>query len=235
MKTILHKAGSRGHANYGWLDTHYTFSFAEYYDPGRVHFGGLRVLNDDWIAGGGGFDRHPHDNMEIVTVVLEGEIEHKDSMGHTMVIRPDEVQVMSAGSGIFHSEYNKNQDVPLGLLQIWVFPKEKNITPRYDQKKFDQAGRQNRWQLLVSPDDPDALYIHQNAWFSRIILDESKTVEYLLHDDHNGAYIFIIGGKAEIAGSSLETRDGMGVSETVSFQVKTIEKSEILVIEVPMH
>ena len=235
MKTILHKAASRGHANYDWLDTNYTFSFANYYDPERVHFGLLRVLNDDWIAGGGGFDRHPHDNMEIVTIVLEGELEHKDNMGNTSVIRPGEVQIMSAGTGVFHSEYNKNQDVPVRLLQIWVFPKEKNITPRYDQRVFDPAKSLNQWQTVVSPDDPGALWINQQAWFSRIILEESISAEYALHDGKNGAYVFIIDGKAEVAGLPLDKRDGLGVSETSSFSLKAGKKSEILVIEVQIQ
>lgn len=235
MKKVLHKSASRGHANYGWLDTHYTFSFANYYDPGRVHFGMLRVLNDDRIAGGGGFDRHPHDNMEIVTIVLEGELEHRDSMGHTMVIRQEEVQVMSAGTGIFHSEYNASRDVPVKLLQIWVFPDKKNITPRYDQKAFDPAERLNRWQSLVSPGDPGSLRISQAARFSRITLDGSGSAAYELSDAHHGAYLFLIDGHIEIEGIHLENRDGLGISETPSFSMKALAKSEILVIEIPMH
>lgn len=235
MKSIYHKAGSRGHANHGWLNTFFTFSFANYYDPERVHFGMLRVLNDDWIDGGGGFDLHPHDNMEIVTIVLEGELEHKDNMGHTMVIHPNEVQVMSAGTGVLHSEYNKNPDFPVQLLQIWVFPEKKNLTPRYDQKAFDPTARLNMWQVLVSPDDPGSLWIHQQAWFSRITLDESDTAGYTLHNNQHGAYIFVIDGEVDLEGHSLATRDGIGISEVPSFLVKAKKKSEILVIEIPMN
>ncbi|MDP1623047.1 MAG: pirin family protein [Bacteroidales bacterium] len=235
MKSIHHLSGSRGHSNYGWLDTHYTFSFANYYDPERVHFGMLRVLNDDLIGGGGGFDLHPHDNMEIVTIVLEGDLEHKDNMGHTMVIRPGEVQVMSAGTGILHSEYNKSPDHPVQLLQIWVFPGKKNITPRYDQKAFDPAARRNRWQVLVSPDAPGSLRLNQQTWFSRITLDESRTTGYTLHDERHGAYIFILDGQTEVEGFPLEKRDGLGLSDVPSFSLKALKKSEILVIEVPMQ
>ena len=235
MNSVFHKAESRGHADYGWLDTHHTFSFANYYDPQRVHFGMLRVLNDDRVGGGGGFDRHPHDNMEIVTVVLEGELEHKDNMGNILPIRPDEVQVMSAGKGIFHSEYNRSPDIPLQFLQIWVFPDQKNIAPRYDQRAFDPVKRVNQWQVLVSPDDPASLMIHQQAWFSRITLGESQTAGYTLREGHHGAYIFIIDGKTEISGFILEKRDGLGISEVGFFSLTAIEKSEILVIEIPMR
>jgi len=235
MKAILHKSESRGQADHGWLKTRYSFSFADYYNPGKVHYGMLRVLNDDWIAGGGGFDRHPHDNMEIVTIVLDGELEHKDSMGHIMVIKPGEVQVMSAGTGIFHSEYNHNSDIPVQLLQVWVFPETKNISPRYDQKVFDPAARQNQWQLFVSPDDPLTLRINQQAWFSRISLVQSVTIEYPLHAENHGVYVFMIEGQADISGQLLQKRDGVGISETSSVSVKALTKSDILLIEIPMH
>jgi len=235
MTTIYHKSDSRGHANHGWLDSHFTFSFADYYDPERIHFGMLRVLNDDRIDGGGGFDLHPHENMEIVTIVLEGELEHKDNMGHTMVIRPDEVQIMSAGTGIYHSEYNKNPDIPVKLLQIWIMPDKKNITPRYDQKAFEPTARQNDWQLLVSPDVPGSLWINQQAWFNRITLDESETSEYSMRRDNDGAYIFVIDGEVTVEGILLEKRDGLGISEIPSFSLKAGKKSEILVIEIPMR
>lgn len=234
MKTVFHKASSRGHANYGWLDTHYTFSFADYHDPDRVHFGMLRVLNDDQIEGGGGFGRHPHDNMEIVTVVLEGELEHKDSMGHTMVIHSNEVQVMSAGTGIFHSEYNKNPDSPVKLLQIWVFPDKKNLTPRHDQMIYDPAGSVNQWQTLVSPAGAGKLWVNQQAWFSRIDLDESSSAGYTLHNPAHGVYVFVIEGAVKAAGIKLEKRDGLAVSETGSVAFTAVKKSEILVIEIPL-
>jgi quercetin 2,3-dioxygenase len=235
MKSTLHRSNTRGHADHGWLNTRFTFSFAEYFNPERVHFGMLRVLNDDWIGGGGGFDLHPHDNMEIVTIVLEGELEHKDSMGHTQVIRPDEVQVMTAGTGIFHSEYNASPDIPAQLLQIWVFPETKGLTPGYDQKGFDPSGRKNQWQILVSPDDPGSLRISQQSWFSRITLDESGTVSYNLHDAHHGAYVFIIDGLVDVEGHLLDKRDGLGISDVSSLTLKAGKNSEVLVIEVPMH
>jgi len=235
MQTIIHRAGSRGHSNYGWLDTHYTFSFANYYDPGRVHFGALRVFNDDFIAGGGGFDKHPHDNMEITTIVLEGTLEHKDSMGHTQKIRAGEVQVMSAGKGIFHSEYNADPEKPVRLFQIWVFPSAKDLSPRYDQKAFDPAQRRDRWQTMVAPEEKDALMLVQQTWFSRISLSEKKETRYSLHGRSHGAYVFIIEGSAEVEGEILETRDGMGITGSPEINIKARRESDILLIEVPMN
>jgi redox-sensitive bicupin YhaK (pirin superfamily) len=235
MKTIIHRAGSRGHMNYGWLDTHYSFSFAGYYEPSRVHFGALRVFNDDFIAGGGGFDRHPHDNMEITTIVLEGILEHKDSMGHTQQLKSNEVQVMSAGTGIFHSEYNADAKVPVKLFQVWVFPHTKNLVPRYEQKAFDLAGRNGKWQRLVSPDEEGALLLNQKTWFSRISLDKGKTTEYELHDPSHGVYIMMIEGTADVEDNKLETRDGLGVSDTLKVVITAGSASDILLIEVPMQ
>jgi len=235
MKTIIHRAGSRGHSNYGWLDTHYTFSFANYYDPSRVHFGALRVFNDDHIDGGGGFDRHPHDNMEITTIVLEGSLEHKDSMGHTQQIRAGEVQVMSAGTGIFHSEYNADPVLPVNLFQIWVFPAEKNLVPRYDQKSFDPSDRLNKWQRLVSPNEAGALMLNQKTWFSRTSLSAGMEITYDLHDPTHGVYVFIVNGTADVDGTRLETRDGMGESETDETVIRAVADSDILLIEVPMQ
>ena len=235
MKTIIHKAETRGSADYGWLKTRYTFSFANYYDPGRVHFGSLRVLNDDFIERGMGFDRHPHDNMEIVTIPLEGKLEHKDSMGNTMQILSGDVQIMSAGTGIFHSEYNPDLDHALRLLQIWVYPKQKNITPRYDQKTFDPAGRKNRWQRIVSPDEPEAVWINQDAWFSLITLDKANNVNYLVHNKENGVYIFIIEGTANVSGIQYDRHDGGGFRETDSISLSALQDAEILVMEIPMN
>ncbi|MCX6284974.1 MAG: pirin family protein [Bacteroidetes bacterium] len=235
MKTIIHRGSSRGHSNYGWLDTHYTFSFANYYDQARVHFGALRVINDDVIDGGGGFDKHPHDNMEITTIVLEGTLEHKDSMGHTMQLRPGEVQVMTAGKGIFHSEYNADPKIPVKLFQIWVFPAEKNLTPRYDQKAFDPSERNGRWQRLVSPDEAGALLLNQKTWFSRISLSADKNCTYSLHDKSHGAYVLIINGSADVVGTRLETRDGMGISEADEIDIKAVTDADILLMEVPMQ
>jgi len=235
MKTILHRGGSRGHANHGWLDTWHTFSFANYYDPSRIHFGSLRVLNDDYIAGGEGFGRHPHDNMEITTIVLEGTLEHKDSMGNTQQIKPNEVQVMSAGTGIFHSEYNADPEITVNLFQVWVFPSKKNLAPRYDQKEFDPALRVNRWQRLVAPDEEGALMLNQKAWFSRIALDKGKTAEYELHDPSHGVYIMMIKGTADVDGNRLETRDGLGAYDTLKVGIKAESDADILLIEIPMH
>ena len=231
----VRRAGERGHENYGWLDTHYTFSFANYYDASRVHFGALRVFNDDHIEGGGGFDRHPHDNMEITTIILEGILEHKDSMGHTQQIRSGEVQVMSAGTGIFHSEYNADPEIPVNLFQIWVFPAVKNLTPRYDQKAFDPAERVNQWQTLVAPDEPGALMLNQRTWFSRISLSAEKDTSYTLHDKSHGVYVFIVEGTADVASAILENRDGIGISEASEIKIKANKDSDILLIEVPME
>jgi len=234
MKTMIHQAKTRGHSNYGWLDTHYTFSFANYYDPGRIHFGALRVLNDDHIAGGGGFDLHPHDNMEIITIVLNGELEHKDSMGNTGTIHRDEVQVMSAGTGIRHSEDNKHAEMPLELLQIWVFPEKKNITPRYEQRDFSPGERINNWQMLVSPDQGQGLTIQQDACFSRISLGKKLTADYLLRDPAHGVYLFLIEGSVEISGIRLDKRDGIEISNSASVSMKALADSDILLMEIPM-
>jgi quercetin 2,3-dioxygenase len=234
MKTIIHKADSRGHANYGWLDTHYSFSFANYYNPERVNFGALRVLNDDHIDGGLGFDRHPHDNMEIVTIALEGELEHKDSMGHTYVIRPNEVQIMSAGTGIFHSEYNHHPTNPVKLFQIWVFPEKKNIAPRYDQKAFDPVLRKNQWQRIVSPNEEEAVWINQDAYFSLITLDAGHAADYELKKTQNGVYLFVIEGSVKLGDTILDRRDGAGVWETPSLTIEAQEKAEVLLMEIPM-
>ncbi|MCX6280380.1 MAG: pirin family protein [Bacteroidetes bacterium] len=235
MKTIIHRGSSRGHSNYGWLDTHYTFSFANYYDPSRIHFGALRVINDDIIDGGGGFDKHPHDNMEITTIVLEGTLEHKDSIGHIQQLHPNEVQVMTAGTGIFHSEYNADPEIPVKLFQIWVFPATKNLTPRYDQKAFDPSERNGQWQRLVSPDEAGALLLNQKTWFSRISLSADKNTSYNLHDKSHGAYVFIINGSADVAGTRLEDRDGVGISDASEIDIRAVADADILLIEVPMQ
>jgi quercetin 2,3-dioxygenase len=234
MKSVIHRSDTRGHANYGWLDTYHTFSFANYHDPERVQFGALRVLNDDYIEGGEGFGRHPHDNMEIVTIILEGVLEHKDSMGNTFTMKKNDVQVMSAGTGIYHSEYNKDPDRPLRLLQIWVLPDREDIEPRYEQKQYDPASRKNSWQRLVAPDEKGALRINQAAWFSMITLDDKTPAEYDLHDPSNGAYLLVLEGSVYIQGNLLDRRDGIGISDTPSITLNAVIKSEILLIEVPM-
>lgn len=236
MKTILHKADTRGHANHGWLDTHHTFSFANYYDPDRIRFGMLRVLNDDIVAGGEGFGTHPHDNMEIVSIPLEGDLEHKDSTGSKGVIKHGEIQVMSAGTGVYHSEYNKNEDKPVKFLQIWVFPNEQNVKPRYQQAEFDFHKQENILHQIVSPNSSEGLWLHQNTWFNIGIFNKDKSSDYKLHDPKNGVYAFIIEGKFEVNGQLLERRDGMGIWDTTDLSfVSKEDNGEILLIEVPME
>jgi len=235
MEKVIHKAEDRGHANHGWLDAHHSFSFANYYNPERTRFGVLRVLNDDIIQGGEGFGTHPHDNMEIVTIPLTGELAHKDSTGNKEVIRKNEVQIMSAGSGLTHSEFNNSKTDEINLLQLWVFPKERNIKPRYDQKVFEPADRQNKIQTLVSPKDENALWINQDAYFSRADIDKEVDVEYELNTKKNGVYIFVIEGKVEIDGELLSKRDAMGVTEADKIKITAKEKSEVLLIEVPLN
>lgn len=234
---ILHKANTRGHADHGWLNSFHTFSFANYYNPERMHFGMLRVLNDDRIAGGTGFGTHPHDNMEIISVPLEGELEHKDSMGNTTVIKKGEIQVMSAGTGIQHSEYNKNAKEEAKFLQIWVFPNKKNVSPRYDQIKLENADRKNKLQQILSPDENDeGVWIHQNAWFLLGNFDKDVCSIYSIHQKGNGVYFFILSGTFEIEGQVLNDRDGLGIWDTDKISIRSLSNdSEILVMEVPMN
>jgi redox-sensitive bicupin YhaK (pirin superfamily) len=236
MNSVIHRAESRGHANHGWLDTHHTFSFANYYNPERMHFGVLRVLNDDKVAAGMGFGTHPHDNMEIISIPLHGDLEHKDSMGNTSVIRNGDIQVMSAGTGITHSEFNRNKDLEVRFLQIWVFPNKKNVTPRYDQISLKPEDRKNRFQQIVSPNPEDeGVWIHQNAWFHLIDLEQNHAAEYHLKDNKNGLYIFMLEGSTKVGDNTLNKRDGLGiwaVDESVKF--KSIFNSQILLMEVPM-
>lgn len=234
--SVLHKANTRGHASHGWLDSHHTFSFANYYNPERMHFGTLRVLNDDIIDGGTGFGTHPHDNMEIISIPLEGAIEHKDSMGNKAVIQTGDIQVMSAGKGITHSEYNHHTDKKGKFLQIWVFPSKKDVTPRYDQLTLKKEDRQNALQQILSPNPEDAgVWIHQNAWFHLGHFDRNKMVEYKLKDKTNGVYAFIISGQFNINGQQLETRDGLGIWDISSIDIQSAaDHSEILLMEVPM-
>lgn len=235
--TIFHAANKRGHANHGWLDAHHSFSFAGWYDPAKIHFGALRVLNDDIVAGGEGFGKHPHDNMEIITLVLDGTLEHKDSMGHAQQIVPGEVQVMSAGTGVTHSEYNPDQKQRVNLLQTWIFPKEKGVKPRYDQAAFDPAGRENAVQTLVSPvynQDP-GLKIHQDAWIYRTSLAPGKSVSHSLHSANHGAYVFVIEGKVSVGAQTLHKRDAMGISDAADFTITAADQSDVLIFEVPMQ
>jgi hypothetical protein len=235
MKTILHKANSRGHANHGWLDSYHTFSFAGYYDPERVHFGALRVLNDDTVAGGMGFGTHPHDNMEIISIPTSGELEHKDSMGNVQIIRKGDVQVMSAGTGIRHSEKNKNSDKEVKFFQIWVFPNKKNVEPRYAQQYFSDADKHNKLLTVVSPlgSDDGGVQIHQDAWFSLGKLEKDFSIEYELKHKGNGVYAFVVEGDVTINGQPLNRRDGLGITETDKLNLKAISNSELLLLEVP--
>jgi redox-sensitive bicupin YhaK (pirin superfamily) len=234
---IVHTAESRGHVNHGWLDTYHSFSFASWHNPERIHFGALRVLNDDFVKGGYGFGKHPHDNMEIITIVLKGALEHQDSMGHKQAIHDNEVQVMSAGSGVLHSEYNHNKDEDVNLLQIWIFPDKKNVQPRYDQKVFDEAGRMNKLQTLVVPMDSsdEGLKIQQNAWIHRASLEKGKTLDIELHHSENGLYSFVIEGNAAINGNTVGRRDAVGISGTEHFEITANENSDLLFLEVPMY
>lgn len=235
--TVFHPANQRGHANHGWLNAHHSFSFAGWYDPKKIHFGALRVLNDDIVAGGKGFGAHPHDNMEIITIILDGKLEHKDSMGHAQQIVPGEVQVMSAGTGVQHSEYNPAPSKQVNLLQTWIFPDKRGVQPRYDQKMFDAQERQNQLQMLVSPiyNDDAGLKIHQHAWIYRTSLDVGKEVTHTLHSSGHGAYVFVIEGKATVEGQELGKRDAIGVSDTDSFTITAGANSDIIIFEVPMQ
>lgn len=235
MKKTIHKADSRGYADHDWLQSFHSFSFANYHNPEKVRFGLLRVLNDDTVAPGMGFGTHPHDNMEIVTIPLKGELAHQDSTGNKEVIKAGEVQIMSAGSGLTHSEFNNSKKEFVNLFQIWVFPKEKNITPRYDQKIFDPEERKNKFQIVVSPDEKDgALWINQDAFFTLGNFDEGNTVKYEIRKNGNGVYIMITEGSAEIDGEVLSRRDAIGLSDLSSVEIKLLAKSELLLIEVPM-
>jgi redox-sensitive bicupin YhaK (pirin superfamily) len=234
-KTILHKAETRGHANHGWLNSYHTFSFANYYNAERMHFGALRVLNDDTIDGGMGFDTHPHDNMEIISIPLEGDLEHKDSMGNVAVIKHGDIQVMSAGTGIFHSEYNKNKDSKGKFLQIWVFPNKRGVTPRYDQITLNIEDRHNKLQQVLSPNvDDEGVWIHQNAWFHLGKFDSGVSAEYALKAKENGVYVFVISGNVTVNNQALQTRDGLGVWEADSLSIKADSDAELLLMEVPM-
>ena len=234
-QTILHRAGSRGNADHGWLHSKHTFSFASYYDPERMQFGALRVLNDDAVAAGMGFGTHPHDNMEIISIPLEGDLEHRDSMGNISVIKHGTIQVMSAGTGISHSEYNRNNDRTVKFLQIWILPNRRQVTPRYQQITLDLADRQNRLQQILSPHPEDeGVWIYQDAWFHLGKMDEGITLSYALKTSGNGVYLFVISGSVTIGEHSLKTRDGLGIWEVESFDMTAVSNAEVLLMEVPM-
>ncbi|MEW5674880.1 pirin family protein [Flavobacterium enshiense] len=232
---ILHKADTRGNANHGWLQSFHTFSFANYYNPERMNFGVLRVLNDDTVAAGMGFGKHPHQNMEIISIPLEGDLEHQDSMGNKTVIKNGDIQVMSAGTGVQHSEYNKNQDKAVKFLQIWVIPNKQSVTPRYDQITLNPEERHNKLQQILSPNANDAgVWIHQDAWFHLGKFDKDFTTEYNLKKQDNGLYVFVLNGDVTVNGQSLNKRDGFGIWNTNTVSIKADSEAEFLLMEVPM-
>lgn len=236
MKSVLHQADTRGMADHGWLKSRHSFSFANYHHPERMHFGVLRVLNDDIVDPAKGFGTHPHDNMEIISIPLEGDLEHKDSMGNVATIREGDVQVMSAGTGIYHSEYNKNKDKPVKFLQIWVFPKVRNVPPRYDQISIRDLEVKNKFFQVLSPDAGDqGVWVHQDAWFHLGRFEEGQGDTYALKKTGNGVYAFVISGEVEIEGQRLGPRDGFGVWDTDKVNVKATEAAQLLLMEVPMQ
>lgn len=238
MKKIIHKAITRGQANHGWLQANHSFSFANFYDSNRTQFGALRVLNDDLIEPSMGFGTHPHNNMEIITIPLSGVLKHKDNMANDWIpVLPGEVQVMSAGTGVQHSEINGSVNEDLSLFQIWILPEKKGVSPRYDQKKFSDIDRKNKLQIVVSSfnsDDQNSLKIHQDAQISRIDLDEDSSFNYALKSKNHGIYVMNIFGDFEIDTIKLNFRDAMGIYDTDSFDIKATTASQILFIEVPM-
>jgi redox-sensitive bicupin YhaK (pirin superfamily) len=235
MKIIVHKASSRGFADHGWLKSNHTFSFANYYNPERIRFGTLRVLNDDIIEGRSGFGEHPHDNMEIISIPVYGALEHKDSMGNKKVIHDNEVQVMSAGRGVYHSEYNHYPDRDANFLQVWILPKKKDIEPRYDQRALDEKEFKNKLKLVISPDQQDAtLGINQDAYISMGEFEKESKAVYNVHMKENGLYIFIIEGKIEIEGETYERRDGIGITDFENVEINFLDDTKIVLFEVPM-
>ncbi len=235
MKTILYKSSERGYANHDWLKSYHSFSFASFYDPEKIQFGALRVLNDDTVKAAYGFSKHSHDNMEIVSIPLSGDLEHKDSTGRHEIIRQNDVQIMSAGSGIAHSEMNANKDREVKFLQIWILPKEKNITPRYEQKTFDPADRQNKILTVVAPDDEKAVWINQDAWFSLGNMDEGFETAYQVKKTGNGVYAFVLEGEVTINEQPLSKRDAAGIWETHEINIKANSAAQLLLIDIPMQ
>jgi hypothetical protein len=238
MTTQLYQSSSRGTADHGWLKSNFSFSFGNYHNPNRMQFGMLRVLNDDIISGGTGFGTHGHANMEIITIPLQGALKHRDSMGNDGIIRFGEVQVMSAGSGIEHSEMNASENDMTKMLQLWVFPDRENVSPRYDQKSFDIDNQINTFVNIVSPNDMNdgnALWVYQKTFFHLGIFDSNTQVTYKIRIPKNGVYLFLIEGEIEINNQVLKAKDAMGISDFELFEIKVISKSKILLVEVPMN
>lgn len=235
MQTIYHAADSRGNADHGWLKSRHTFSFANYYDPQRMGFGALQVINDDFVTAGQGFGKHSHRDMEIISIPLLGKLAHGDSIGNEGVIETGEIQVMSAGTGIIHSEMNGDNEEAVKFLQIWVMPNKMNVEPRYQQIRMDDLMQPNTFNQVLSPNADDAgVWIHQNAWFSMGNFDKGVTETYPLNDANNGVYIFVISGKVVVNGNTLDTRDGLGVWDTKNFTMDVEEDAKVLLMEVPM-
>ncbi len=236
MKTVLYKVDTRGHADHGWLDSHHSFSFANYYNPERMNFGVLRVLNDDVVSGGRGFGTHPHSNMEIISIPLEGDLQHMDDMGNSAIIKEGDIQVMGAGTGVSHSEYNKNKNEVVKFLQIWIIPNKQNVSPRYDQISIADMKTPNEFYQILSPNANDqGVWIHQDAWFHLGDFEPGKTSTYHLKRPENGIYIFVLEGTVKVNGQRLEKRDGYGIWETKSFDFTSISNSKVLVMEIPMN
>jgi redox-sensitive bicupin YhaK (pirin superfamily) len=234
--TILHKADARGHANHGWLNSYHTFSFGGYYNPQNMNFGALRVLNDDTVSGGRGFGDHPHDNMEIISIPLDGDLEHEDSMGNKAIIRKGDIQAMSAGTGIYHSEKNAHENELVKFLQIWIYPNKKNVEPRYDQITLNLEDRHNRLQQILSPNaDDEGVWIHQNAWFHIGKFDKGVSTGYKLKGgSNNGVYAFVISGEVSINNQQLNARDGFGIWDVEDINITADTDAEFLLMEVPM-
>ena len=235
MKSVFHPSDSRGYANHGWLEARHSFSFASWYQPDRLHFGALRVLNDDIIQGGMGFGTHPHDNMEIVTIPLKGDLEHKDSMGNSAVIREGDIQVMSAGTGVQHSEYNNSPDKEINLFQLWLFPNKQNVKPRYDQLPIRSLHQKNEFFQILSPSANDqGVWIHQDAWMHILDADQDQSFDYVLQSPENGVYLIVIEGEVEVDNQTLFRRDAIGIWETDKLTIKTKTDAELLLVQVPM-
>lgn len=236
MKTVLHTSDSRGHADHGWLNARHSFSFAGWFHPERIQFGALRVLNDDIIQGDMGFGTHPHDNMEIVTIPLKGDLEHKDSMGNSAVIREGDIQVMSAGTGVYHSEYNKNADKEINLFQLWIFPNQRDVSPRYDQIPIRTFHQKNAFFQILSPRaDDQGVWIHQNAWMHMLDADAHTTHSYDLKAPENGVYVMVIEGEIALGDQVLKRRDAIGVWDTATFELKVHQEAQVLLVDVPMN
>lgn len=236
MQTVIHRADERGAANHGWLKSKHSFSFASWYNPERMGFGQLRVINDDQVAPAQGFGTHPHQNMEIISIPLSGSLKHKDSEGNEVIIKHGEVQLMSAGTGVAHSEYNASDTEDVNFLQIWVLPEKMNIKPRYDQKQFEKSERQNKWQTVVSPMDKEGtgVKINQQAWFSLVDLDKAKDITYKPHNKKNGVYFFLLEGELSAAGENLNKRDALGVINASEISLTAKSDAKVLAMEVPM-